>query len=229
LLHTADVHLGISQDEERAFTGVIDEALRRDVSAILIAGDLFDHRRVSDDLLAWTAKELDRAERPVVLLTGNHDVYDEDSIHHRFRATTRCPRVALLDDPMGSLIEIEDTDIIVWGRAMEEHARSFRPFEGLPARPSDRWAVAAGHGLVRTRERPSHHASPISPADLDSTAGWDYVALGHHHAPKIVRDVPYPAIYPGMTIRATAEQAGAVLVTFDENARPTTSFEWVNV
>jgi DNA repair exonuclease SbcCD nuclease subunit len=223
------VHLGIGDDEERAFSGVIDEACRRDVDAILIAGDLFDHNKVSDDLLAWTARELDRSERPIVLLTGNHDVFDDNSVHHRFRVAARCRRVSLLDDPLGSTVEVEGTDLLVWGRAMQEHNRRYRPFEGLPAKPDGRWAVAAGHGLVQHGDRPTHHASPIAPTDLDAATNWDYVALGHHHAHRIVREDPHPAVYPGMTARSKAGQPGAVVVSFNDAAERSTTVEWVAI
>jgi DNA repair protein SbcD/Mre11 len=73
VLHTADVHLGTGtagEDgyEERSFARAIDLAIDANVDAVLVAGDLFDHARVSEDLLGWTAKQLDRAERPVILL-----------------------------------------------------------------------------------------------------------------------------------------------------------------
>src|SRR5438309_973872 len=101
LLHIADVHLGLNNApegglEERAFAAAMDLAIEADVDAVLVVGDLFDHARVSDDLLAWTAKELARVERPVVLLVGNHDALDGDSVHHRFRVAERCPNVILV-------------------------------------------------------------------------------------------------------------------------------------
>ena len=63
ILHTADVHLGsdgygdaaqqAAHDERHrhAFRQVIDLALLDDVDLVLIAGDLFDHNRVPDELV----------------------------------------------------------------------------------------------------------------------------------------------------------------------------------
>lgn len=228
LLHTADVHLGLSNAgldglEERAFAKAMDLAIDADVDAVLIAGDLFDHARVSDDLLAWTAKQLDRVQRPVVLLVGNHDTLHDASVHDRFRVEERCAEVSFLDDPEGSTVEIPGTDITVWGRAMVEHLPSFRPLDGIPAKPVDRWAVVAGHGLVLMNDRPSHHASPIAPAEIEAV-DWDYVALGHHHAHKVLREPPRPAVYPGATARSRKGQPGAVLVDFVPDLG--VNFEW---
>jgi DNA repair exonuclease SbcCD nuclease subunit len=218
LLHTADVHLGLSAAgldglEERSFEAAIDLGLDLDVDALLIAGDLFDHARVSDDLLEWTAKQLDRLNKPVVLLVGNHDPLDRESVHLRFGAAERCEQVLFLDNPAGSTVELPDLELVVWGRAMEEHAPSFRPLEGIPAKPEGRWAVVAGHGVTMAHDRPTHHGSPIAPAEIDAV-DWDYIALGHHHGHKVVRDAPVPAIYPGAIARSSHGQPGVVVVDF---------------
>src|SRR4051794_13110639 len=137
LLHTSDVHLGagpggIDDAEARAFSLALDLAMAEDVDAVLITGDLFDHARVSDELLDWTAGQLDRINRPVVLLVGNHDSLHNESVHFRFEATDRCDRVLMLDDLDGQIVPIPDTDVVVWGRAMVEHAPSFRPLADVP-------------------------------------------------------------------------------------------------
>lgn len=215
VLHTADVHLasGAGGREERAFALAVDVAIDRDVDAVVIAGDLFDHARVSDELLDWTAAQLDRLERPVVLLTGNHDVLDDTSVHHRFRVAERCPNVTLLDDLAGSTVGVDGTDIVVWGKAMVEHVPAFRPLDGVPARPDDQWAVVAAHGLYFDRAVDPHRSSPIRRDELDAL-DWDYVALGHCHRFEEVRTGATPAIYPGATAASRGSSAGAVVVDF---------------
>lgn len=229
LLHTADVHLGVSGAgpdgfEERAFARAIDLAIKADVDGLLIAGDLFDHARVPDELLDWTARQLDRAGRPVVLLVGNHDTLHEASVHHRFRAPERCAQVMLLDDPDGSIVEVPGTDVVVWGRAMIEHEPGFRPLAGVPPKPQERWGVVAGHGLAVGDGRVTHHSSPISESEL-AAIEWDYVALGHHHGHQVLREMPCPAVYPGATSSSRRGEAGVVLVDFSPGADA--SFEWV--
>lgn len=229
LLHTADVHLGLSNGpdgglEERAFAAAMDHAIDADVDAVLVVGDLFDHARVSDELLAWTAKELAHVERPVVLLVGNHDALDDTSVHHRFRVAERCPNVTLVEDPDGELVEIPGTDLVVWGRAMVRHERAYKPLAGVPDKPAGRWGVVAAHGLVLRDDRPSHHSSPMRPSELDDIA-WDYVALGHQHGHDVIREAPCPVVYPGATARSLRGEPGAVVVKFSEDTG--TTFEWV--
>lgn len=226
VLHTADVHLGNSVLEERAFARAIDAAIEADVDAVIVAGDLFDHARVPDELLAWTAKQLDRAERPVVLLVGNHDALHQGSVHHRFGVAERCARVILLDDPDGMTVEVPGTDVVVWGRAMVEHSPEFRPLAAAPPKPEDRWAVIAAHGLVQADEQPSHRSSPILPSEL-ADIDWDYVALGHNHVHQVVRDSPRPVIYPGSTADSKRGEPGVVMVDFSPGTGA--SFEWVSL
>src|SRR4051794_19529030 len=91
VLHVSDCHLGASRstDEQDAFVGAINLALGEEVDAVLVTGDLFDHGRVGDDLLEWTAAQLDRLSQPIVLLPGNHDLFALP----RFDPARRCRSV----------------------------------------------------------------------------------------------------------------------------------------
>ena len=222
VLHTSDVHLGSDdrRNEERAFEKAIALARREQVDAVLIVGDLFDHARVSADTLSWTAMQLSSLACPVVLLPGNHDVLDPLSVYHRFDVAERCRNTLFIDDPAGQLVSVPNTDVVVWARAMPEHEPAYRPFVGLPAAPQDRWTIAAGHGLVM-EDGPPDRSSPIFESDLAAIT-WDYVALGHVHAYREVRDHPTPARYPGATAASRQGQPGVVLVDFvpGAGARP---------
>ena len=227
LLHTADVHLGISRAEEEAFERAIDLAVEIDVDCVLIAGDLFDHSRVPDELLGWTAAQLERAGRPVVLLSGNHDTLHDASVYNRFRVTERCSHVYLLADPGGSTVGVPNTDIVVWGRAMIEHEPRYQPLGGLPAKPEECWGVVAAHGLVLEDDKPTHHGSPITPSELGAIVGWDYVALGHHHGHRVHTHGSAPAVYPGYTARSFKGEPGVILVNFSPVDGMT--FEWTSL
>jgi DNA repair protein SbcD/Mre11 len=223
VLHTSDCHLD-GRDGGRegpAFAAAIDLAVRDDVDAFLITGDLFDHARVPDTLLDWTVEQLDRLPCPVVMIPGNHDVFDEQSVHHRFTVADRCEHVQFIDVHDGMVVEIPGTDIVVWGRAMPEHEPDFRPLIGVPPVPADRWSIVAGHGLLMETDEPTFRSSPIYASDLDAIR-WDYIALGHIHRYWEIRDQPTPARYAGATASSLNGQAGVVLVDFvpGAGARP---------
>ncbi|MGE0879148.1 MAG: exonuclease SbcCD subunit D [Acidimicrobiia bacterium] len=217
LLHTSDVHLGTSHlaREELAFERFVDLAVAEQVDAVIIAGDLFDHSRVNDDLMEWTAAQLDRLPCPAVLHTGNHDQLDDHSVYHRFKPEVRCRDVVFIDDFDGQVIEVPGTDVTVWGRAMFEHEPSFRPVAAVPERPGDRWAIIVAHGLMMDDENPTYRSSPIYPSDFHGL-DWDYVALGHVHAHRIYRLGSMTACYPGATAYSVKGEPGAVLVDLQE-------------
>lgn len=210
-LHTSDVHLEYDDDgpQQQAFAAAVDLAIERDVDFVLIAGDLFDHARVGHAILDWTAAQLDRAGRPVVLLVGNHDALHDKSVHHRFEASSRCREVLFLDDPDGSVIEVPGTDVVVWGRAMIEHEPKYRPVAGTPPRRAGVWNVIAAHGLALDVED-KYRSSRISPEDLDGL-DCDYVALGHIHGHRVLRTDPLTC-YPGATAHSLGGEPGCVLV-----------------
>jgi DNA repair exonuclease SbcCD nuclease subunit len=214
VLHTSDCHLGSDArgTEEVAFERAMALALAERVDAVVIAGDLFDSARVPDAALEWTAAHLDALPCPVVIIPGNHDVLAETSVYHRLDLTARCPRVHFIDEHAGMLVDVPGTDVVVWGRAMVEHEPAYRPFDGLPAPSPDRWTIAVGHGLLLD-DGPASRSSPIFVSDLAEVA-WDYVALGHVHAYREVRDEPTPARYPGATAYSRDGAAGLVLVDF---------------
>lgn len=228
VLHTADVHLHDAELGrcEHAFRRVIDLAIREEVDALLVAGDLFDHARVPDALLDWAAEQLDRLHCPVVLLPGNHDAHHDRSVLARFDPAGRCRRAVYIGAHDGETVEVPGTNLVVWGRAMYEHEPAFQPLAGVPDRPADAWAIVAGHGIFMDRFADPYRSSPIRPEEVGAVE-WDYVALGHHHEHRVVRDDDVPAWFAGATAASRKGVAGAVIVDFvpAAGARP----RWVEL
>jgi DNA repair exonuclease SbcCD nuclease subunit len=226
VLHTSDCHLGSGGNEEAAFSLAIDLAISEDVDAVLIAGDLFDHARVPESLLEWTAKQLDRLKRPVVMIPGNHDAFHDSSVYRRFEPEDRCRQASFIRECDGAVVHVPGTDIVVWGRAMVEHEPAFRPLVGVPDRPGDGWCIVAGHGLVMGSNEPTFRSSPIYPSDLE-VIDWDYVALGHCHGYSELLAGAAPACYPGATASSYGQRAGALIVDFVPDAGATP--RWVGL
>jgi len=225
ILHISDCHLDDQEDSlcRHAFTSAIDLSIDLDVDLLLITGDLFDHSRVGDPLLEWTAQRLDHADRPVVLMVGNHDSLNATSVHHRFSAEARCKYVIFLGDPDGTRVDVPGTDIVVWGKAMVEHEPAYRPLAGAPERVSGRWNVIAAHGLLMDGRVDPGRSSPILSEELDGIDA-DYVALGHIHVFQLIRWEPLTA-YAGATAWSTKGHPGAVVVDF-QAGRPPTLRHW---
>ncbi|WP_254762255.1 DNA repair exonuclease [Natrinema marinum] len=88
IVHTADLHLGKGQyqlPERRidifdAFHQIVDGCLRREVDALVITGDIYDHEYPSDDTVESTidlvsdlSSKRDGPFVPVYLIHGDHD------------------------------------------------------------------------------------------------------------------------------------------------------------
>jgi DNA repair protein SbcD/Mre11 len=223
LLHTADVHLegdgygdsGAGGDVgRRTFRRIVDRALTDDVDLLLIAGDLFDHNRVSDDTVGFVRAELDRFRRPIVILPGNHDCLEPNGVHARHDLTRGAPHVRVIRALDGELLELPELDAVVWGRGMREHAIAFQPLAGIPRRDEGRWCLGMGHGFFfDAGERPDR-SSPIF-ADQIRDSGWDYLALGHHHVQTDVSQggvTAYFAGLPGTVLSVECSAAAGIRV-----------------
>jgi len=215
VLHTADLHLdgdayGRAEDlaahrerERRVFRQVVDRALADEVDLVLIAGDLFDHNRVSDDSVAFVRAELARLRQPVVILPGNHDCLEPKGVHERHDFAAGAPHVHVIRGLDGEIVEFPELDAVVWGRGMQEHVTSFQPLAHVPSRPDRRWSIAMGHGFFYDERQRPDRSSPIFAEEIRAT-GWDYVALGHHHLQADVSQPGVAAWYagaPGTVVR----------------------------
>jgi DNA repair exonuclease SbcCD nuclease subunit len=83
-LHVADIHLGYQQygseerfnDFSKVFLHIVDQALDRDVDFVLLAGDLFEKRRVDPLAMRVAIDGLERlrdTKIPVLAVEGNHE------------------------------------------------------------------------------------------------------------------------------------------------------------
>ena len=225
VLHTADVHLesdgyGDARQQaahqargRRVFQRIVDRALRDEVDLLLIAGDLFDHNRVSDEAVEFVRGELARFGGPVVVLPGNHDALYTNAIYDRHDLTAGASQVRVIRMLNGETLELPELDAVIWGRAMEEHEPGFHPLAHIPGRADRRWHLAMAHGFFyETRQRPDR-SSPIFADEIRDT-GWDYVALGHQHVQTNVSQGGVVAYYAGAPVTdwSGAGPAGSVLL-----------------
>lgn len=208
ILHTADVHLdvdGYGSDPwtreyreiiRRAFSAVIDTAIQENVDLLVIAGDLFDSNRPSGEAVDFAVQELRRVGRPTIMIPGNHDCLQRESIYRKVNIPAACTNLHLITHPNGELHRLPEHNLVMWGRGMVEHEPSYHPLAGLPHPQGDAWHIALGHGFFVEDGTSTHRSSPISAREIRGS-GWDYVALGHCHAFSEVSQGSVTAYYSG--------------------------------
>lgn len=225
LLHTSDVHLG-SRDsarnggatrEELALARIVELAAVECVDLLLIAGDLFDSNRIDVEVLAYTRTQLERAGCPVVVIPGNHDCYDEESVYRQEPEDLLGPDVLLLAHEDGETLDLPHLDLTLWGKGLVVHEPAYRPVDGIPPRPEDGWFVGLAHGFV-VPDRREPRSSLITPAEI-ATSGLDYLALGHVHVYRDVSSGPTRALYPGAPTNPWASAPGRVALVDLDPAR----------
>jgi len=216
IVHTSDVHLDsrFGKDEaegyrnvaERAFAAVIDLTITQSADLFLIAGDLFDSNRIHDRDIEFVYSELNRAQCPVVLIPGNHDVHDERSVWNRVDFTKAGSHVHALMEHEGRTVELDEIGASIWGKAMAEHAPENLPLEGVVERPTDYWHIGMAHGYAMPK-RAGIGASPITHGEIGDSE-LDYLALGHVHVWGELDHGRTKARYSGSPVAEFASSAG---------------------
>jgi len=243
-VHIADVHLDTSfagrsdvvrkrlRDASRqAFKRAVDLAIREDVHAFLIAGDLFDGDRLSFQTERFLLEETQRLGDvgiTVVYATGNHDPGSPED-GPRSLSWPACVRVAadatprrfLINDRSGQQVGVVTT---VGHTSAEETTDLSR----LLPRPAGELPEV---GLLHTQVHSSvgardHH--PYAPSELTYLlrAGYDYWALGHVHVRQQLSEDPpiwYSGSLQGKTHTDQGER-GALLVDLSDRAAPAITF-----
>ena len=199
LIHTSDVHLGDQMGHptaEEALRRVVDAVPRLNGDMLLLVGDIFDNGRVSDSVVQSFLGQVARLDAPAVLLPGNHDLYDEDSVYRRKIFDATPPNLHIISETGGQAMSFPELTLDVWGRAMPGHTPEFRPLQGMPRRRNGHWLVALAHGHFHFADDLDLRSSPIYPEEV-AAAPCDYLALGHWDCHVDVSQGLVTAVYSG--------------------------------
>lgn len=188
-IHTGDIHLGATPDtgfpwsKERTdaitqtFLRIIDMAEKYRVDLLLIAGDLFHRQPLRRELKELNYYFSKLTHTRVVMIAGNHDYLRENSpyLNHEWPE-----HVTFLSSATMSSVYFEDINTEVHGFSYH-HQEVREPLYDDCRAPSDgRIHILLGHG------GDAHHVPIRMPALASS--GFDYVALGHIHQPRIFKN-----------------------------------------
>ena len=219
-LHAADLHLdcplkGLEQYEgapvqqirdstRRALENLIELALAEQVAFIVIAGDLFDGKWTDIQTGLWTVNQFRRLEKQgikVYLIRGNHDSMSEAALkiswpRNVFEFPTDRP-LTVIDERTGAALHGQ-------GFAARECAVDLA--QNYP--PADPQRVNIGLLHTSLMGDAQHDAyAPTTPEVLIGKR-YDYWALGHIHAHRIVQSSPV-IVYPGCTQGRHIREPGA--------------------
>ena len=243
-VHVADVHLDTSfpgrsesvrkrlrEASREAFRGAVDLAVREDVHAFLVAGDLFDSERLSfstERFLLEQARRLGEHGITLVYATGNHDPGSPETGP---RPLAWPPNVHVIPDGTPRRIAVTGHDGRKVGYVTSVGHSTSREREDLsrrmPRPEGELPEVALLHTQVHaTPGSEAHHAYAPSELTFLTRAGYDYWALGHVHVKQLLSEDP-PVVYPGSLQGRTHTDTGprgAYLVDLTDRAAPALVF-----
>jgi DNA repair exonuclease SbcCD nuclease subunit len=222
-IHAADLHLdapfqGLGAEDERvgqelaeatyvAWTRIVDEAIRREVDFVLVAGDLYnaaDRSLRSQMRVREQAQRLDEAGIGLFVVHGNHDPLDGWSAGLELPASA----IVFQGGSTQRAVAVEDGDFVcaVYGRSFGTRAEGSDFSAGYRREPADTVAI----GLLHANVGNNTDYDPYAPCTLEAlrAAGMDYWALGHIHKHEVLSTQPY-AVYAGSPQGLNPRETGA--------------------
>ena len=182
----------------------------QEVDAILSAGDLFEHDRVTPDTVAFLQASFAATSRPIFLAPGNHDWLSPRS---PYLLTDWAPNVHLFTEA-GFAPEPLADGLTLWGAAHRAPANTDGFFAGFrPDRGGVHLALAhaSERSLLGWQEEGKQPHAPFEAAEI-AAAGFSHAFLGHYHLPRDAERHTYPGNPDPLEFGEEGER-GAVLVT----------------
>jgi len=193
-IHTSDIHLDTSfsgsgfssrlGDRKReairgTFRRIMEDAGVHEADFVLVAGDLFEHDRITPDTFEFIRQQLEKLNPvPVYISPGNHDPFMKGS---PYREESWSPNVHIFQREEFQSVELSKLGIRITGFGFTGPGLEEHHFQRLAALPSDCFNIVLSHGsdLSRIPAGKSSHG----PFMIEEIAGKNvqYCALGHYH------------------------------------------------
>jgi DNA repair exonuclease SbcCD nuclease subunit len=178
------------RNRRETLTRILALAEEERVDAVLSAGDLFEHDRVSPDTLEFLRASFARTDRPVYLAPGNHDWL---SARSPYALLDWSPNVHVFTEPRLSPVTLAD-GLTLWGAAHLAPANTDGFFAGFrPDRAGQHLALAhaSERSLLGWQEAGKQPHAPFDAREL-AEAGIAHAFLGHYHLPRDADRHTYP-------------------------------------
>lgn len=212
IIHTADVHLGVKYlmlgdkaERQRealreTFAKIIELCRTESAQVLVIAGDLFDSNRVSENLITFAKskfRELAKSGIEVAISPGTHDCLSSGAIFLRDDFIEGLPHVHVFRDPAQVKKEYPDLGLTVWAEGNSSNTSTKSPLAFLKSVDlSTPLNIAIAHGSLAIEGKYAKDDYPIAFDDISSSR-MNYIALGHWHGAQDVSQANVKAWYAG--------------------------------
>jgi len=206
------------RNRRETLTRILSIAEEESVDAVLSAGDLFEHDRVSPDTVEFLRTSFARSSRPIYLAPGNHDWLSPRS---PYELVDWSPNVHLFTDDHLAPVPLAD-GLTLWGAAHRAPANTDGFFAGFrPDRGGVHLALAhaSERSLLGWQEAGKQPHAPFETAEI-AEAGIAHAFLGHYHLPRDADRHTYPGNPDPLEFGEDGER-GAVLATIADDGSVT--------
>jgi DNA repair exonuclease SbcCD nuclease subunit len=210
----------------QAFENILNFALKENVDAVLIAGDIYDSAEKSLRAQLKFRRGLDKLSQAGIasfIIHGNHDPLNSWSASLKWPENTT---IFTSNEVSGiPLIKNGKTLARIYGISFPEQNVQENLSLKFKRQSGDEFAI----GLLHTNVGGNKNHGSYAPCSIDDlcSSGMDYWALGHIHAPQIMRSNDPAIVYSGNTqarhFNETGEK-GCYLVTVPEQGLPNIEF-----
>ena len=228
ILHTGDLHLDSAfssfahKDAEQyrelgreLLQNIFDCAKHEECQMILIAGDLFDSKFVSNDTRALFVSLVKNAGMPIVIAPGNHDPYSENSFYSIIQKEA-LENLYIFSSPELQIFDFDELRVQVYGYAFTSPILNESPLLEAP--------LPENNGYLKLLCAHADMSSPLSryaPINMTELSRFDfaYTALGHVHNPDDKEDAEGRVRYCGFAEGRSFDEigeGGVYIVDVDE-------------
>lgn len=212
-IHTSDIHLDTSfsgsgfpsrlGDRKReairaTFRRILEDARLHAVDLVLIAGDLFEHDRVTPDTSEFLKQQFESlGSIPVFISPGNHDPFIYGS---PYREEKWPGNVHIFREETFQSVELPDLGVRITGFGFTHDRMEDHPFLKLSELRGDLANIVVSHAsdISRVPAGKTKHG----PFAIEEVAGKNvqYCALGHYHQQRAVANAidETPVWYSGI-------------------------------
>jgi len=185
--------------------------------ALLCAGDLYEHDRITPDTAAFLVRTFaDLHPMPVYLTPGNHDWYGPSSIYAR---ADWSPNVHVFAAPRFEPVKLAE-GVTLWGAGHDRPAGTANLLRGFHVE-GDGVHLALFHGSeigwLRAQGSDKVAHAPFEATDLDA-AGFTHAFVGHYHCPRDAPRYTYPGNPDPLAFGETGDR-GAVVASLRTDGR----------
>lgn len=224
-LHCADIHLdcpfsslpsNVAESRGQAlkdvFTNIIDLAIKEQVDALFICGDLFEHNYVSISTINFINEGFKKIpDTKIFLVCGNHDPF----INNSHYATYEWEDNVVVFKKHISYAYIDETDTYVYGSSFcdfEENESTVPNFDPINAEGIN---ILLTHGTFGLDFVESKY-NPLYMPYLEEV-NMDYIGIGHFHGKFINGNVYNPGSPEPLGFDEDGEH-GVFLVSIDKTS-----------